>query len=90
MTHRTVRSLRTSELHSETDNRKRITFDDFILKKLGHLVAILTSPKARDHAPYSDGDDLDSVQLLDNNDPTIPDSTDVLRNTSLKNRFMNN
>ena len=60
---RTVRSLRTSEPHSETEKRKRIIFDNVMPKKLGDPVFKPTYPNAREHVPYSDGAAPDSVKL---------------------------
>ena len=39
ITRQTFRSLRTSELHSDTEKIKRRIFDKIILKKLGDFVA---------------------------------------------------
>ena len=75
ITRRAVRSLRNSELRSETEKRKRRIFDDIILKKLGDSVAKPTNSNAREHVPYSDGVDADSVKLPEDNEPVIPDGT---------------
>ena len=72
LTRRTVRSLRTSELHPENEKRKRRIFDDIILKKLSDSVAKPTKPVARDHVPYSDSFDPDSVKLPQDNDLVMP------------------
>ena len=80
ITRRTFRSLRTSELHSETEKRKRRIFDDVILKKLGDYVAKPTNSNARNHVPYSDGVDPDSVKLHEDNGHGMPDGTVVLKN----------
>ena len=34
-----------------------------------------TNPNAREHVTYSDGVDLDSVKLPEDNDPVMPDGT---------------
>ena len=75
ITCRTVRSLRTSKLHSETEKRKRRIFDDIILEKLGDSVVKPTNPNAHEHVPYSNGVDPDSVKVPEDNDPVMPDST---------------
>ena len=75
ITCRTVRSLRILELHSETEKRKRRIFDDAILKNLGDSVVKPTNSNAREHVPYSDGVDPDSVKLPEDNDPVMPDGT---------------
>ena len=81
ITRRTVRLIRTSELHSETENRKQRIFDCAILKKLGDSVTIPTSTNARHHAPYFNNVDPDSVQLPEDNGPFIPDGTAVFEKT---------
>ena len=78
---RTFRSLRTSELHFETEKRKRRIFDDSVVKNLGDLVTIPTSPNARDYVLYSDGVDLYYVQFPGENDLVMPDGTDVFDKT---------
>ena len=75
ITHRTFRSLRISELHSETEKRKLMIFDDIILKKLGDSVAKPTNSNARECVPYSYGVELDSIKLPEDNDPVMPDGT---------------
>ena len=75
ITRRIIRSLRTSEINSETEKRKRKVFDDIILKKLGESMFKPIKPTAPDHVPYFDGIDKDSDQLLDDNDPVMPDGT---------------
>ena len=75
ITRRIVRSLRNSELRSETEKRKRRIFDDIILKKLCDSVAKPTNSNAREHVPYSDGVDADSVKLSEDNDPVMLDGT---------------
>ena len=77
ITRRTIRSLRNSEIHSETEKRKRKIFDDIILKKLGDSMSRPTKPNPPDHIPYSDGVDPDSVELPEDNDPVGPDGTAV-------------
>ena len=71
ITRRTVRQLRSSELHFETEKRKRQIFDDIIIKKLSDSVAKPTNSNAREHVPYSDSIDPDSVELPEDNDPLI-------------------
>ena len=73
----TVRSLRTSELHSETKKKKWQTFNDIILKKIGDLVNIQTSPNSRYHAPYSYAVDPNYAQLTEDNDPFMPEGAAV-------------
>ena len=75
ITRRTVRSLRTSELHSETEKRKRRIFDDIMLEKLGDSVVKSANANAREHVPFSDGVDPDSVKLPEDNGPVIPAGT---------------
>ena len=77
ITRRTLRKLRTDEIHSETEKRKRSIFDDVILKKLGDSMSQPTNSQASDHVPYSDDVDPDSVQLPEDNDPVMPDGTAV-------------
>ena len=73
--HRTVRSLLTSELHSETEKRKRIVFDDVILKKLGDSVAKSTKTDARENFLYCNVVDPGSIKLPEGNDYFMPDGT---------------
>ena len=61
VTRRTVRSLRTSELHSETEKRNRRMFDDVIQKKLCDSATIPILCNDRYHIPYSDDVDPNSV-----------------------------
>ena len=75
ITRRTVRLLRNSELHSETEKKKRRIFDDIILKKLGDSVDKPTNANSREYNPYSDGVDPDSVKLPEDNGPVMPDGT---------------
>ena len=76
-TRRTVLFLRASENHSKTEKRKRKIFDDIILQRLGDSVVKPTKPDAPNHVTYSDGLDPCSVKFLDDNDPSMPDSTAV-------------
>ena len=46
ITRQIVRLLHTSDIHSDTEKRKRIIFDEFIQKNLGDSVTIQTSLKA--------------------------------------------
>ena len=71
----TVRSLRTSELHSEHEKKEQRTFHDIILNKLGDYCSKLTAPDAPDHVPYSNGVDQDSTQMPDDDNPIMPDGT---------------
>ena len=75
ITRRTVRLLRTSELHSETEKRKRRIFDDVMLEKLGDSMVKPANPNACEHVPYSDSIDTDFVKLPEDNDPVMPDGT---------------
>ena len=75
--HRTIRSLQNSELHSETEKRKRRIFNDIILKKLSDSMSRPTKPDPPEHNSYSDGIDPDSVKLPADNGPVNPDSTVV-------------
>ena len=77
ITRRTIRPLRNSELHSETEKRKRKIFDDIILKKLGDSMTKPKRPNPPDHIPYADGIDPDLVDLPEDNDPVMPDGTAV-------------
>ena len=72
---RTIRKLNTSELHSETEKRKRQLFDDVIRKKLGDAIQQPTRPLPRDFVPYSDGVEPTPLQLPDENDPIDSDGT---------------
>ena len=72
-----IRSLRTSELHSETEERKRRIFDNIILKKLGRSVTVPTSPKAQNYAPYFDCVEPCSAQLPEDNDPFMIDGATI-------------
>ena len=76
ITHLTLRSLRTSELHSETENRKRRKFEEIILNKLGDSISENTKLYYPDHVLCSDSVDLDYAQFSDDNDPIITDGTD--------------
>ena len=69
---RTVRSIQTSKLHSETEKRKRIILDEIILKKLGELATIPISPADLDHVLYYDGVKPDIFQLPEDNDLLMP------------------
>ena len=73
---RTIRSLHTSEVHSETKRRNRIIFDNITQKNIGNSMSKIMIPNTFEHAPYSDGVDLDSVQLPDDDDPLMHDGTD--------------
>ena len=73
ITRRSVRSLRTLEIHSETDKRNRRIFDYKIQKKSDDSVTIPTSPNARDHAPCSDSVDPFSAQFPEENYRVISD-----------------
>ena len=73
MTRRTFASLRTSEIHSKTENMKWRIFDDIILKKLGDSVAKSTNFDASEHTTYSDGIDPDYVKLPEDDDTAMPD-----------------
>ena len=75
ITRHPVRSLRTSDLHSETEKRKRRIFDNIILKKLSDSVAKPINANVRDHVPYFAGVDPDYVKLPEDNDPVMPDGT---------------
>ena len=80
ITRRRVRSLRTSELHLETEERKLRIFDNVILKKFGDSVAKPTNSNSREHVLYSDSFDKDCVKLPEDNDPVMPDSTAAFEN----------
>ena len=80
ITRRIVRLLRTSELQSEINERKRRIFDDTMLKKLGHCVAKPTTSNARGHVPCSDGVDPDSIKLSEDNDLIMSNKTSVFEN----------
>ena len=75
ITRRTVRYLRTSELYSETEKIKRRIFYDAILKKLGYSADKPMKSDSREHVPYYDWIDPDSVKLPEGNGPVIPDGT---------------
>ena len=77
ITRRTVRSLRISNIHSETKKRKRRTFNDIIWKNIGDSVTKPTSPNARENVSYSDVVEPYSAQLPEDNDPVMPDRTAV-------------
>ena len=75
ITRRTVPLLRTSELHSETEKRKRRIFDDIMQKNFGNQISKPMIPRAPEHASYPDCIDPHSDQLLDDNDHVMPDRT---------------
>ena len=52
-------------------------FDNIILQELGDSLAKSKKPDAPDHVLYSDGINLDSFQLFNDNDPVMQDGTDV-------------
>ena len=83
ITRQTMRSLYTSELHSESKKRKLRKFDHIIQKNLNDSVSKTTTPDAPDHVLYSDSVDLDSIQFTNDNVPVMSDRTAVLRNLSL-------
>ena len=72
---RTVTSILTSELHSETGKRNRRILYDLIHNNLGYSETISAVPKAREYVPYSDGVDPYSTQFPNDNNPIMPDST---------------
>ena len=90
ITCRAIQLLRSSELHSETEKRKRIMFDDIILKNLGNCVSKPTTTDAPDHVLYSDGVDPCSIQFPNVNDPIMHDSTAFLKTLSLINGLVRN
>ena len=77
ITRRTVRSLRTLELHSETGKRNQRIFDDFILKNFEDSVANPTNCKTLYHTPYDDGIGLYAIKLPADNDLVMPDGAAV-------------
>ena len=81
--HQTICKLRISELHSETEKRKRQIFDDIIKTKLGD--SMLFPPKSipSNNVPYSDDCEPNSLQLPDDNDPINSESTSVFKNQLL-------
>ena len=48
-----------------------------MLEKLCNSVVKPTNPNAREHVPYSDGVDPDSVKIPEENGPVMPDGTDA-------------
>ena len=80
ITRRTVRLLRTSELHSENEKSGRRIFDNIMLEKLGDYVAKPTNSNDHEHVPYSEGVDVDSVKLPTNDDPVMPNGTTDFEN----------
>ena len=77
VTRRIVLSLRMSELHSETEKKKRRIFDDVILQNLGYSVAKPAKPDSSNHVSCANSFHPDSVEFLDDNDPAMSDSTTV-------------
>ena len=65
----TLRKLTHAEIHSEVEKRKRAIFDGIITSKLGTFIAFPTKQLPKDHVPYSDDCEPDSVSLPDDNDP---------------------
>ena len=72
---RTLRKLDISEIHSETEKRKRQLFDDVIREKLGDAMAIPKNPLPTPFVPYTDEVEPTSLQLPDDNDPLDSDGT---------------
>ena len=70
----TLRRLSIAELNYEAKKRKRSIFYDIILKKLGDSIRAPEKP-IKDHVPYSDDVEPDSVSLPDDNDPINKDRT---------------
>ena len=69
ITRRTVRKLRSDELHSESEKQKRASFDDRIRQRLGDSISKPVKPEPPDHVPYSDDYESNPLQLPDDNDP---------------------
>ena len=69
---RTLRPLKIDELHSESEKRKRSTFEDIIIMRLGDSMKLVKKP---DNIPYSDDTEPDLLLPPENNDPVDPDGT---------------
>ena len=79
--------LKVAEIHSETERRKRLMFDDTITKKLGDPVSTLETLPAQNFVPYSEGE-LDPPLVIDEDLVTSTEDaafekpmTDLLINT---------
>ena len=79
VTSRTTQSLHTSEIHSETEKRKRRIFDDMTQKKLGDSMSKPKTPDTPDHDPYSTSVNPDSIQFPDDDDLVMHDGTTIFQ-----------
>ena len=74
---RSLRKLLVSELHSESEKRKRQLYDDIIRKKLGDSMTLPKKPLSTEYIPYSDGVEPDPLHLPSDDDPVDTDGTSV-------------
>lgn len=72
---RTLRKLNKSELHSESEKRKRQLFDDLIRSKLGDSISPPSKPLDTTYIPYSDDSEPSSMILPEDNDPIKSDGS---------------
>ena len=75
ITRRTMRRLKTAELHSESEKKKRAVFDALIDKKLGNSMAFPSKPDPKSFIPYSDDSDGEPELLPEDNDPLDKDGS---------------
>ena len=78
---RSLRKLLVSELHSESEKRKRQIFDDIIGKKLGDAITLPQKPLSTDYIFYSDGFEPDPLNLPIDDDPVDVDGTSVFESS---------
>ncbi len=74
---RSLRKLLISELHAESEKRKRQLYDDIIRKKLGDSITLPKKPLSTEYIPYSDGVEPDPLHLPSDDDPVDKDGTSV-------------
>ena len=74
---RSLRKLLISELHAESEKRKRQLYDDVIRKKLGDSITLPKKPLSTEYIPYSDGVEPDPLHLPSDDDPVDKDGTSV-------------
>lgn len=75
---RTLRRLLVSELHSNSEKKKRSIFDDIIRSKLGDSMKMPPKPDPNEqYTPYSDDCEAELLNLPDDNDPVDSTNTAV-------------
>ena len=65
---RTIRHLKTSEIHNPIEKTKRDHFDEEIRKKLGNATIFPPKPLATDFVSYSDSE-TDPTEIIEDQDP---------------------